>query len=244
MQSLVDANYKLVQDSNGDYYSISDYLAGADDINPNILIYSGYTKNREQYIQGNTALNIKPIEGLTITSRLGYRLGANNIYSYQSGYYATATKNQDKASVESTVRSTQYYQVENFANYIKSIDNHNFVLMAGSSYSSMRDNYATTGGLGLQFDSDRYAYPDYLSPSATELITDGDDLVTKKLSYFGRLTYDFDNKYMLQASMRADAADLSILPESQRWGYFPAVSVGWRISRENWFCKMTTLYQT
>lgn len=235
MQSLVDANYKLVQDSNGDYYSISDYLAGADDINPNILIYSGYTKNREQYIQGNTALNIKPIEGLTITSRLGYRLGANNIYSYQSGYYATATKNQDKASVESTVRSTQYYQVENFANYIKSIDNHNFVLMAGSSYSSMRDNYATTGGLGLQFDSDRYAYPDYLSPSATELITDGDDLVTKKLSYFGRLTYDFDNKYMLQASMRADAADLSILPESQRWGYFPAVSVGWRISRENWF---------
>jgi len=235
MQSLVNANYKLVQDKNGDYYSISDFLAGADDINPNILIYSGHNKSWDQFIQGNTALNIKPVKGLTITSRLGYRLGASNAYTYQSAYYATATKNQDEASIESTVRTIQYYQLENFANYVKSIQNHNFVLMAGTSFSTLRDNFATTGGMGLQFDDASYAYPNYLSPSATGLITDGDDQITKKLSFFGRLTYDFDSKYMLQASMRGDAADLSILPEAQRWGYFPAVSVGWRISNENWF---------
>jgi hypothetical protein len=40
---------------------------------------------------------------------------------------------------------------------------------------------------------------------------------------------------MLQFTMRADAADLSILPEAQRWGYFPAVSAGWTISQEKWF---------
>ena len=70
-----------------------------------------------------------------------------------------ATKNQDEASIESTVRTIQYYQLENFANYVKSIQNHNFVLMAGTSFSTLRDNFATTGGMGLQFDDASYAYP-------------------------------------------------------------------------------------
>jgi len=46
---------------------------------------------------------------------------------------------------------------------------------------------------------------------------------------------------MLQFTMRADAADLSILPEAKRWGYFPAVSAGWTISQEEWFPKNQTL---
>ena len=45
-------------------------------------------------------------------------------------------------------------------------------------------------------------------------------------------------KYFIQASLRADAADLSILPLNTRWGYFPAVSLGWTISREGWWKKM------
>lgn len=50
--------------------------------------------------------------------------------------------------------------------------------------------------------------------------------------YFGRASYDYAGKYFAQFTLRADAADLSILPLQKRWGYFPAVSVGWVLSNE------------
>lgn len=46
------------------------------------------------------------------------------------------------------------------------------------------------------------------------------------------------NRYYLQASLRADAADLSKLPSTNRWGYFPAVSAGWTISEEKFFAPL------
>jgi TonB-linked SusC/RagA family outer membrane protein len=62
---------------------------------------------------------------------------------------------------------------------------------------------------------------------------EGEETITARLSYFGRLGYNFDNKYIRQASLRADAADLAYLSKDNRWGYFPAVSAGWNISRED-----------
>ena len=58
------------------------------------------------------------------------------------------------------------------------------------------------------------------------------------LSYFGRVGYEFAGRYLLQASLRADAADLSLLPATNRWGYFPAVSVGWTVSEEKFFAPL------
>ena len=54
-------------------------------------------------------------------------------------------------------------------------------------------------------------------------------------SVFGRLTYDYANRYFLQASLRRDGADLSTLPLKKRYGYFPAVSLGWAVSNESFF---------
>lgn len=51
-----------------------------------------------------------------------------------------------------------------------------------------------------------------------------------RLSYFGRVQYDFMNKYLFEANLRADAS--SRFPKDNRWGVFPAISAGWRISEE------------
>ena len=53
------------------------------------------------------------------------------------------------------------------------------------------------------------------------------------MSYFGRLTYSYDNKYSLQFNFRADAFDTSKLPKESRWGKFPSVSAGWTLSNES-----------
>ena len=70
--------------------------------------------------------------------------------------------------------------------------------------------------------------------SATKSVS-GETTSNTKYSYFGRLGYDYLGRYMLQASLRADAADLSKLSKKTRWGYFPAVSAGWTISEEKFF---------
>lgn len=73
---------------------------------------------------------------------------------------------------------------------------------------------------------------EFASASATKSVG-GEKTRSAKYSYFGRLSYDYKNRYYLQASLRADAADLSKLPATNRWGYFPAVSGGWTISEES-----------
>ena len=58
---------------------------------------------------------------------------------------------------------------------------------------------------------------------------------TRSMSYFGRVNYNFDEKYMLSAIMRADGN--SKFAPGERWGYFPSVSAGWTISNEKFMAK-------
>ena len=66
----------------------------------------------------------------------------------------------------------------------------------------------------------------YATSDAVKDVSGGEPTYTRKLSYFGRLNYDYAGKYMAQFSLRADAADLSVLPKNKRWGYFPASFFG------------------
>jgi len=59
--------------------------------------------------------------------------------------------------------------------------------------------------------------------------------MSSQISYFGRLSYSYDNRYSLQANFRADAYDSSKLSAQARWGYFPSISAGWTISNESFF---------
>ena len=58
---------------------------------------------------------------------------------------------------------------------------------------------------------------------------------SRRMSYFGRVNYNFDEKYMLSAIMRADGN--SKFAPGERWGYFPSVSAGWVISNEKFMAK-------
>ncbi len=240
MQNLLNSGTTLMTDADGNYYGISQFQSG-DDINPLIALQARRTKTWSTFVQGNTALNFKPFKGFVFTSRLGYRFVSANHSVYNKAYYGSANKHEDQPDIDFTNTHNRYYQWENFANYNVSLKKHDISAMAGISFSADRKATLETGGRGLQADNEDYAYPDYLSGNATNLLHAGDDFETLKYSYFGRLSYSYDNRYMLQFTMRADAADLSILPEAKRWGYFPAVSAGWTISQEEWFPKNQTL---
>ena len=238
MQTMVDAGKHYLTDEDGNYYSTSAFLE-TEDYNPLIMRDKSYSINSGYNINGSIYANLKPIKGLVITSRLGYRLSASRSYTVNNDFYVNTTINQSYMSVNASASTPMYLQWENFINYMRSFNKHNFTFMAGTSFIDNSSFYVTgnvTGGdgdFGFKKDDPLYAYFAYATANAVKSVSGGEEIIGRKLAYFGRLNYDYAGKYMAQVSLRADAADSSVLPIAKRWGYFPAVSLGWTASQED-----------
>ena len=242
MINYMNQGHTLLQNANGDYYSISPY-GDSNNINPYIMRDRGTTKRDGFVFSGSTYLDFTPIKELVITSRLGYRYTYSNSYGYVMPNITCSDLYQDYVSVSATSSNTTYWQWENFANYTKTFaDKHNVNVMLGMSYSS-NTSFGVTGGINGSRSGDKvdlgitkldpnYAYFAFRTGTATRTVSGGEKRRYANLSYFGRASYDYAGKYFAQFTLRADAADLSILPLQKRWGYFPAVSVGWVLSNE------------
>lgn len=226
----------LLQAPDGRYYSVSQIIGY--DANPLLQNAKGYAQNRNYSLNNTTALVFRPMKGLTYTSRLGIVYGGGTNYNYSNDYYAI-NNYQFYMGVGATSSNNLYFQWENFANYNQSFGKHNVSAMIGMSFSKNRrfnvdgSIQGQQGGtLGVQMDDPRYYYLNYQTADATKTVGGGEDLITTKLAYFGRVGYNYADKYLLEFSFRADAADLSYLSKNKRWGYFPGVSAGWVLSEE------------
>lgn len=241
---------ELLSDGKGNYYGISPFVT-LENVNPLIMRDNSFTKSRGYNINGTTSLVFKPINELVVTSRLGYRLSSSESYGVGKDYYANDQAHQNYISLNASAYAPTYYQWENFANYMRDFNGHNVSLMIGSSFSESRSfgvsgskngkdksKDETTGevterDLGVMKDDPLFWYFAYATSTAIKNVSGGEPSYTKKLAYFGRLSYDYLGRYMAQFSLRADAADSSVLPIDKRWGYFPAASLGWTVSQEN-----------
>ena len=241
MASLIAQGHIFITDDNGDYYSMSPFQE-SNNINPYILTKSIDPDNEMFNIRGTTALDFTPWKFLTITSRLGYTVNSSTGKSVTWPYVANTDTTTDYVTISGSAGTNTYYQWENFANFNKTFDKHGVSAMVGMAYA-WRANYSVLGSIQGTSSSDigitkldpNYAYFANQTGTAVKTVSGGEKINQAELSYFGRVSYDYDNKYHIQVSLRADAADLSILPLNTRWGYFPAVSAGWTVSRENWF---------
>jgi len=114
-------------------------------------------------------------------------------------------------------------------NYIKKIGDHNLTILGGYSYE---DNYyQNSGAQNRQFITDQF---NYNSLRSGENLRDGDvwsgKSMNKLISFFGRLNYNFKEKYLLTATLRQDGS--SKFGENYKWGVFPSVSAAWHLSSE------------
>lgn len=238
MQTMVNAGKTYLKDKDGNYYSTSAFQE-TDNYNPYIMRDKSNSTSSGYNINGVIYANLKPVKGLVFTSRLGYRLSAAKSYTVNNDFFVNTTINQSYMSVNASASTPIYLQWENFVNYMHSFGKHNLNAMVGTSYIDNSSFYVggnVTGGdgdFGFKKDDPRYAYFAYATATAVKSVSGGEEIIGRKLAYFGRLNYDYAGKYMAQFSLRADAADSSVLPISKRWGYFPAASLGWTISQEN-----------
>jgi len=229
-----DQNYRLFRDENG-WFANTKYS----DMEGSPLAKRDATDstNGGFNIRGTFFANLMPIKGLTITSRLGYRLNYSTSHSYTAPFWIGDRGNTTTYSISANANTGWYYQWENFANYNFNIDKHNIGVMAGMSYrETNRDNVSTSssGADILSSYEENFRYMDYVKSDAPKSFGNAPSK-SAELAYFGRLTYNYDNRYFLQFNMRADAFDSSKLPKDNRWGYFPSVSAGWTISNEKFF---------
>ena len=239
MQNAMAHGKHLMQDENGNYYGVSNWYTG-ENYNPLIMRDNGITRNSGFNVNGSIYGEFTPFGGFTFTSRFGYRLSGTRSSSVSLPFYGNSTQSRDYVDISGTSSTTIYYQWENFANYMKTFNKaHTVTAMLGMSYQEQTYDYvnaglSANGEHAVLQNNPLFYYLNYGSASATKSLG-GEKTRTAKMSYFGRIGYDYKGRYMKQASLRADAADLSLLPASNRWGYFPAVSAGWTISEENFF---------
>lgn len=239
MASVYAQHPNMLGDGQGNLYGISAFTGNAEAINPLAMRDRSFTKYRGFNINGTTYLNFTPIKDFVFTSRLGYRLASTSSYGVSHDYYYHGTAKRDYIQVDASDGSPTYWQWENFLNYSRAFGKHNTSVMLGTSYSERR-TFDVSGNkrgddqnLGFLQDDPLFWYFEYATSDAAKDISGGEESYIRKLAYFGRLNYDYESKYLAQVSLRADAADLSVLPRTKRWGYFPAASVGWVISHED-----------
>lgn len=173
----------------------------------------------------NAAITLKPLNGLRIKSLVGMTHYRSDFY-----YYAPSTtswgKNFNGRARIVNQKSTSWLN-ENTVSYSKQIEKHKIDVLGGFTIQSNNrfntemeaSNFPIESlgynniGVGEAFSAPHSYASDYLL-----------------LSYLSRLNYNYDNRYLITASFRADGS--SKFAENNKWGYFPSVALAWRLSEE------------
>ncbi|MBP7506921.1 MAG: SusC/RagA family TonB-linked outer membrane protein [Prolixibacteraceae bacterium] len=228
------------------YYATSKYVMD-DSGNPLLQRDRVDSENKGISLRGVIEGNLKPVKGLVISSRFGYRVAQSNNHSYSTPYFATSQAKTEDYNISASANTSYYYQWENFANYNVKIDKHDITAMGGMSYIENNWDNVTASAQGpdiLKGYDPNFLYLDYVKSN----VVNGSEKTVKsfgnspgkstQISYFGRFIYSFDKRYSIQANFRADAFDASKLSAENRWGYFPSFSAGWTISNEEFFADL------
>jgi len=221
------------------YDNLGGYAGGyVDCLNdkPNpVRLQDNQANNRHTYwrIFGSGYVEIEPIKNLILKSNYG----VNYYNSFDSDFVpawqeSTRTVDSNELSVSSSY--TYNWVWTNTANYSLSIDKHNVSFLAGMESKKNYNEYLNGYGRGLTVEDVNYRYLNNVTNGQTVGNSAGKYAM---VSYFGKINYSFDEKYLASFTIRRDAS--SRFGVNKNAGVFPSVSGGWRISREN-FMKKTS----
>ena len=202
-----------------------------DDYNP-VSIINDYENLRNRYRIGlNTGLTWQIITGLTAKTELYLSRNWSKSQQWAGGNtngqnYNAATLNEGDGN-NTRWDTTLSYDVQGLG------ENHSLTVMAGHEMLSSRSNAAQIYGTTYPEEWDfNWAFGNIgaTKNKANDTYTYTDGHPVHSLSWFGRANYSYLGRYMLTATMRADGS--SKFTKGNRWGYFPAAAVAWRISDE------------
>ncbi len=178
---------------------------------------------------GNAYLDAEILKNLKYKFSMGgdYDNYTRNYYYPSSvGSYRTPAPRSD-ADAQQQKQSRYNYLIENTLNYRMNLANHSFNFLAGHTFQKERISYTSITATGFADDNIQSIAGGSSFTAKHHL-----DIWTME-SYFSRVQYDYDAKYLFSAAIRADGS--SRFGSNNRWGYFPSISAGWVFSKENFF---------
>ena len=224
-------------------------------INPLAQIDNTYNEGNTNKLTGKIELQHDLMDNLKVTSRFGYTFV--DIYNknfiplafYGSGHNAT-NANEDLSPIvsvdaEGTIVSTHNrisesktnyfnYTFETYANYDFTVnENHNFQTVLGFSIGENKGEYIGAFNEDVPFNSWAYADISAATGNASQQTSSSWQYVGRNVSYFSRLLYDFNEKYYFSFTGRVDGS--TSFGTNNKFGFFPSASLGWVISKEDFF---------
>lgn len=175
---------------------------------------------------GNGFIDIKPIKGLVIRSNFGLDYDYGFIHSVNHTFHSDVVNNNTPSANVSGADNTQW-TLSNTANYNFSIvEKHNFNILAGVELFSQRRNDFAAYAEDFDLENYEYMWPDAATGTKRGSgISAGYNLA----SFFGKLDYNYDNLVLASFTIRRDGS--SRFGENNRYGIFPAATLGYRISK-------------
>jgi TonB-linked SusC/RagA family outer membrane protein len=207
---------------------------GIELINPLNQLKNTFNKNNGSGLEGNFKLEYKPIEGLKVTSRLGYKIfnQKQRTFTPVQDYGNSKVFNILQSSVYQFKATSTRVVFETFANYEKTFaEDHNTTFTLGTSVQN--DLFDGIYATGVNVPNNSYDFADLsLTDKQNEQrsLNSGFDDV-RLISYFSRLQYNYKGKYLFSGLVRRDAA--SVYDKDLRVDHFWSATTGWKVSDED-----------
>lgn len=225
------ANGTAMIDGNGNVYAYPTYSTG-EVTNPvgsaNYRFRGGIDTDK---VLSSIYAKLKLAEGLSFTSRFGYERSNTFDTRWEPIWIVSSEAQNSSVTLNNQISRESRWLWENFATYTKEFGDHSLTGLLGYSAEKSKKPTFSLKGSDVHEQTDEFAYFDF-SNRDNDVIGGG---ITERTgtSVFGRLSYDYLGKYLLEGSLRYDTS--SFFPTDKKSGYFPAVSAGWVLSNEGFW---------
>ena len=180
-------------------------------------------------LKTNIELSYQPIDGLTLKAIGGYNYTLSHTRDYRADMTLAGGKGTGPSQLSDQMNRTVYKTFQAIADYTKSFGKHNISALAGYTWEEEGQRYV--GGVRSNFPSDDVPYLDAGGADGQTNTGGGYDWALQ--SVFGRLSYNFNERYLFETTMRYDGS--SRFPTDSKYGFFPSVAAGWRVSEEGFW---------
>lgn len=216
----------------GDDY-LEEMLASnsAEFLNPVDMTNDEYKKRIRQRQTYNAALNWVIVKGLTFRSEWGADLGDERNDTFYGLSTSNARKNNLAPVAIKEKKDSYNWRIANTLTYTNTFaDKHDLTILVGQEVNSSVSNSLKVEARYFPKNTTREVALANMDLGTPRPISSSVGTPNNLASFFGRLNYSYDSRYILTASLRADGS--SKFAPGNQWGYFPSAAVAWRISEE------------
>ncbi len=205
----------------------------ADITNPvGLLYYNNFNESKTNRYVGNIFTEIDLIPGLTVRTSFGIDVSDTSYRSFLPIYELSSVSYNTISSVTQSATNNFSWTWDNTIQYKVNLGKHNFDILAGTSARERISEFSSGTGKNLIFDDFEHAYLSNATDKTLNTVSGG-KTPYNIASIFGRLLYDFDNKYIVTATLRRDGS--SEFGPNNKYAVFPAFSGAWNIDNESFF---------